>query len=72
MKKGIHPKYYRAKVRCACGYEFEAGSTKKEIKVEICAKCHPFLTGKQKIVDTTGRVERFRSRYAHLNKEKEA
>jgi len=63
MKKGIHPKYYMAKVRCACGNEFEVGSTKKEIKVEICSACHPFFTGKQKLVDTAGRVEKFVKKY---------
>jgi large subunit ribosomal protein L31 len=63
MKKKIHPKYYNAKVKCACGNEFEIGSTKKEIKVEICSKCHPFFTGKQKLVDTAGRVEKFYRRY---------
>ncbi|MFO8239393.1 MAG: 50S ribosomal protein L31 [Dissulfuribacterales bacterium] len=63
MKENIHPKYYKAKVRCACGNEFEIGSTKKEIKVEICSKCHPFFTGKQKLVDTAGRVEKFYRRY---------
>ena len=63
MKKKIHPKYYNAKVRCACGNEFEIGSTQKEIKVEICSKCHPFFTGKQKLVDTAGRVEKFYRRY---------
>jgi len=64
MKAGIHPAYYKAKVRCACGNEFETGSTLKEIRVEICSKCHPFFTGKQKLVDTAGRVERFRKKYA--------
>jgi large subunit ribosomal protein L31 len=63
MKKKIHPKYYNAKVKCACGNEFEIGSTNKEIKVEICSKCHPFFTGKQKLVDTAGRVEKFYRRY---------
>jgi len=63
MKEKIHPKYYNAKVRCACGNEFEIGSTQKEIKVEICSKCHPFFTGKQKLVDTAGRVEKFYRRY---------
>jgi large subunit ribosomal protein L31 len=63
MKEKIHPKYYNAKVRCACGNEFEIGSTKKEIKVEICSKCHPFFTGKQKLVDTAGRVEKFYRKY---------
>jgi large subunit ribosomal protein L31 len=63
MKDKIHPKYHRAKVRCACGNEFEIGSTVKEIKVEICSSCHPFFTGKQKLVDTAGRVEKFRRKY---------
>lgn len=63
MKEKIHPKHYNSKVRCACGNEFEIGSTQKEIKVEICSKCHPFFTGKQKLVDTAGRVEKFYRRY---------
>lgn len=63
MKKGIHPEYGEAIVRCACGETFVTGSTKKEIRVEICSKCHPFFTGKQKLVDTGGRVERFKKRY---------
>jgi large subunit ribosomal protein L31 len=72
MKKDIHPKYLRTTVRCACGNEFETGSTKENIRVEICSKCHPFFTGKQKLMDTAGRVERFRRKYAHLEKNKEA
>ncbi len=71
MKKDIHPKYLKAAVRCACGNEFETGSTTESIKVEICSKCHPFFTGKQKLMDTAGRVERFRRKYAHLNKNQE-
>lgn len=63
MKEKIHPKYYKTKVRCACGNEIEMGSTKKDIRVEICSSCHPFFTGKQKLVDTTGRVERFLKKY---------
>ncbi|MBW1720036.1 MAG: 50S ribosomal protein L31 [Deltaproteobacteria bacterium] len=63
MKEKIHPTYYNAKVKCACGNEFEIGSTQKEIKVEICSKCHPFFTGKQKLMDTAGRVEKFYRRY---------
>ncbi len=64
MKKGIHPKYYdKVVVRCACGNEFITGSTKKEIRVEVCSKCHPFFTGKQKFVDTAGRVESFMKKY---------
>lgn len=64
MKKDIHPKYYNAKVQCACGNNFSIGSTKEFIEVEICSKCHPFFTGKGKIVDTMGRVEKFRKRAA--------
>jgi large subunit ribosomal protein L31 len=67
MKKGIHPKYQQTTVRCACGNEFPTGSTQKEIRVEICSKCHPFFTGKQKLVDTAGQVERFVKRYASFN-----
>ena len=63
MKKEIHPKYYpQAKVKCACGNSFTVGSTMPEINVEICSKCHPFYTGKDKIIDTAGRVERFKKR----------
>jgi large subunit ribosomal protein L31 len=68
MKEGIHPKYYKAKVKCACGNEFETGSTVKEIKVEICSSCHPFFTGKQKLVDSAGRVERFKQKYSKFEK----
>ena len=63
MKSGIHPKYETATVSCACGSSFETRSTSGDIKVEICSACHPFFTGKQKIVDTEGRVEKFLSRY---------
>jgi large subunit ribosomal protein L31 len=63
MKDGIHPEYNKAVVRCACGETFETGSTKKELRVEICSKCHPFFTGKQKFVDTGGRVDRFKKKY---------
>ena len=63
MKKGIHPKYKQVNARCACGNEVETGSTGGDINVEICAACHPFYTGKQKLVDTAGRVERFRRKY---------
>jgi large subunit ribosomal protein L31 len=68
MKKEIHPEYHKALVHCACGHEFETGSTLKEIKVEICSKCHPFFTGKQKLVDTAGRVERFKRKYEKFDK----
>ncbi|HEY8422502.1 MAG TPA: 50S ribosomal protein L31 [Thermoclostridium sp.] len=63
MKEGIHPNYGTAVVRCACGNTFETGSTKKELRVEICSQCHPFFTGKQKFVDTGGRVDRFKKKY---------
>jgi large subunit ribosomal protein L31 len=63
MKKGIHPKYTLATVTCACGNIFKTRSTKREQRLEICSACHPFFTGKQKFVDTAGRVEKFRQRY---------
>ncbi len=64
MKDKIHPKYYdNAKVTCLCGNTFNLGSTKAEIRVEVCSKCHPFYTGEQRIVDSMGRVERFKRRY---------
>jgi len=64
MKPKIHPEYYNdAKVVCACGNTFTVGSTKKMMKVELCSKCHPFFTGEQRVVDTMGRVERFKRRY---------
>jgi large subunit ribosomal protein L31 len=71
MKKGIHPEYHQATVRCACGNEFTTGSTLKKVDVEICSKCHPFFTGKQKLVDSAGRVERFKRKYAKYNQQKE-
>jgi large subunit ribosomal protein L31 len=64
MKAGIHPKYHEATVTCACGNTFKVGSTREELRVELCSACHPFFTGKKKIVDTAGRVERFKRRYA--------
>jgi len=63
MKKGIHPEYIESKVTCACGNSFITRATVKEIKVDICNVCHPFYTGKQKYVDTTGRVERFQKKF---------
>ncbi len=63
MKKGVHPEYVKSKITCACGSTYEVSSTKKEMKVEICSNCHPFFTGKQKFVDTGGRVERFKRKY---------
>ena len=71
MKKDTHPKYFQTTVRCACGVEFPAGSTQENIRVEICSKCHPFFTGKQKLIDTAGQVERFNKRYGGLNKKPE-
>lgn len=64
MKDGIHPNYQQCTVKCACGATYETKSTKSELKVDICSKCHPFFTGKQKLVDTGGRVDRFNKRYA--------
>ena len=64
MKEKIHPKYFAdAKVTCACGNTFTTGATKELIKIDVCSKCHPFFTGEQRIVDTAGRVERFKRRY---------
>lgn len=63
MKKDIHPKYYETEIVCACGNRIATRSTKKDIRVEICSSCHPFYTGKQKLVDTAGRVERFQRKY---------
>ena len=63
MKKGIHPKYQDAKIICACGEVIETRSTKPEIRVEVCSKCHPFYTGKQKLVESGGRVDRFNRRF---------
>ncbi|MEW5901164.1 MAG: 50S ribosomal protein L31 [Acidobacteriota bacterium] len=68
MKKGIHPEYVEARVVCACGNTFLTRSTKKEIRVEICSQCHPFFTGKQKLVDSAGRVEKFRKKYGDSKK----
>ena len=64
MKEGIHPQFEKTTITCHCGNVIETRSTKKDIKVEICSKCHPFYTGKQKLVDTGGRVDRFNKRYA--------
>ena len=63
MKEGIHPDYFETTIRCACGNEIETRSTRENIQVEICSKCHPFFTGKQKLVDSAGRIERFRRKY---------
>jgi large subunit ribosomal protein L31 len=69
MKKEIHPKYYpKATIRCACGAVFNIGSTKEHMEIEICSQCHPFYTGKEKIVDTMGKVEKFKQRLAKKEK----
>ena len=71
MKTDIHPAYHETTIRCACGHVLEVGSTKEDIRVEICSKCHPFFTGKQKLVDTAGRIERFRQKYKKFQQKKE-
>lgn len=63
MKENIHPKYAETVIKCACGESFTTGSTKKDLHVEICSKCHPFYTGKQKLIDTGGRVEKFKKKF---------
>ncbi|WP_457574557.1 50S ribosomal protein L31 [Desulfolithobacter sp.] len=69
MKPDIHPEYHKIKAQCACGNEIELGSVNTEMKVEICSACHPFFTGKQKLVDTAGRIEKFKRKYAkHFDK----
>ncbi len=69
MKKGIHPDYYDCTVTCSCGNSFKTKSTKKELKVEICSNCHPFYTGKQKLIDSGGRVDRFQKRLSKKKKQ---
>jgi len=64
MKENIHPKYVESHVQCACGNKFQTRSIKPEIMVEICSQCHPFFTGKQKLMDTAGRIEKFKKKYA--------
>ncbi len=63
MKKGIHPKYYKVKVTCACGNTFETGSTKPSLTVDVCSECHPFYTGKQRMITKEGRVEKYYQKY---------
>jgi large subunit ribosomal protein L31 len=74
MKTDIHPEYVQTTITCACGNVLEVGSTKPDIRVEICSHCHPFFTGKQKLIDTAGRIERFHRKYgktyANLEKQK--
>jgi len=68
MKKDVHPEYLDCQVTCACGNTFATRSTKKEIRVEICSSCHPFFTGKQKLIDSAGRVEKFKKKYGDRKK----
>lgn len=63
MKEGIHPNYQEATVTCACGNTFKTGSTKPELRVEVCSECHPFFTGKQKFTEAGGRIEKFKKKY---------
>lgn len=71
MKKDIHPKYYpNARVKCVCGAIFEVGSTRESMEIEVCSQCHPFYTGKEKIIDVMGRVEKFKERLAKKEKAK--
>ena len=70
MKKGIHPEYKETTISCACGGTIQTRSTKKDLRIEICSNCHPFFTGKQKLVDTAGRVERFQRKYKKKDAEK--
>lgn len=67
MKKKIHPEYFQTKVTCGCGNSFTTGSTRKELKVDICNECHPFYTGKLKYVDTAGRIEKFQTKFSTGN-----
>jgi len=71
MKEGIHPQYNKIVATCACGNEIELGSVDKEIRTEICSACHPFFTGKQKLIDTAGRIEKFNRKYAKHFADKE-
>ena len=70
MKSGIHPEYSETTIRCACGNEFQTRATQKNIRVEICSNCHPLYTGKQKLVDSEGRVERFLKKYGKKGEKK--
>jgi large subunit ribosomal protein L31 len=70
MKPNIHPEYFASTVVCVCGNTYETKSTKKELRVDICSNCHPFYTGKQKLVDTEGRVDKFKKRYANFSAKK--
>jgi large subunit ribosomal protein L31 len=69
MKKGIHPEMHDITITCACGATFQTKSTREDYSVDICSRCHPFFTGKAKLVDTAGRIEKFTRKYKHLRKE---
>ncbi len=71
MKENIHPEYGETSITCACGNQIEVGSTRSDIRIEICSQCHPFFTGKQKLVDTAGRIERFRKKYAKFQQQQQ-
>jgi large subunit ribosomal protein L31 len=71
MKKEIHPEYKKTKITCICGNVIETSSTQQDIHVEICSRCHPFFTGKQKLIDTAGRVERFQRKYGDYRKKQD-
>ena len=70
MKTGIHPEYFEVTVRCSCGHTFTTKSTKQNLRVDLCSNCHPFFTGRQKLVDTEGRVDRFQKKFSKLIAEK--
>ena len=70
MKNDVHPTYYQTTASCACGSEVNVGSTRESIKIEICSSCHPFFTGKQKLVDTEGRIDRFRKKFSNFDASK--
>ncbi len=69
MREGIHPNYQQTVIKCACGATYDTGSTKKDLHVEICSSCHPFFTGKQKLIDVGGRVDKFKKRFGIVDKE---
>jgi large subunit ribosomal protein L31 len=71
MKENLHPRYHRCEVTCSCGATFETRSTKESLKIELCSECHPFFTGKQKIIDSAGRVEKFNKRYGDYKRVKQ-
>ena len=72
MKKDVHPKYQRTKATCACGATYDIGSTKENVRLDICSNCHPLFTGKQKLLDSEGRVEKFKKKYAKITAAKPA